>query len=265
MAAWVTLRHRWTDARAIAGRPGTVARLAGSAVLIALNWLLYIWAVVHDHVVEASLGYFINPLVNVLLGVLVLRERLSRGAVAGRGGPRRGGSGRPHREARPPALDRARARDHVRPLRPRAQDRRGRRGRGAPLGDGRYWRLSRRRVARVPRGPGTRGLRRFAPGRLRRSSSSAAWRDRRAARALRARRPLASALDARSSTSRRASSSSWPSWSSARPSRRARGDVRVHLGRALHPDLGPAPKAPARAGGGGRRQPRIGRESGASE
>jgi chloramphenicol-sensitive protein RarD len=78
MAAWATLRHRWTDARAIAGRPGTVARLAGSAVLIGLNWLLYVWAVAHDHVVEASLGYFINPLVNVLLGVLVLRERLSR-------------------------------------------------------------------------------------------------------------------------------------------------------------------------------------------
>ena len=78
VAAWVTLRGRWQDARAVASRPGTIARLAGSAVLIALNWLLYVWAVVHDHVVEASLGYFINPLVNVLLGVLVLGERLSR-------------------------------------------------------------------------------------------------------------------------------------------------------------------------------------------
>jgi chloramphenicol-sensitive protein RarD len=77
-AAWVTLRGRWKDARAVASRPGTIARLAGSAVLIAVNWLLYVWAVVHDHVVEASLGYFINPLVNVLLGVLVLGERLSR-------------------------------------------------------------------------------------------------------------------------------------------------------------------------------------------
>ena len=77
-AAWVSLRHRWTDARGVARSPGTVARLAGSAVLIALNWLIYVWAVTHDHVVEASLGYFINPLVNVLLGVLVLRERLSR-------------------------------------------------------------------------------------------------------------------------------------------------------------------------------------------
>jgi len=78
VAAWVTLRGRWKDARAVASRPGTIARLAGSAVLIAVNWLLYVWAVVHDHVVEASLGYFINPLVNVLLGVLVLGERLSR-------------------------------------------------------------------------------------------------------------------------------------------------------------------------------------------
>jgi chloramphenicol-sensitive protein RarD len=89
VVAWVTLRRRWVDARSVASSPGTIARLAGSAVLIALNWLLYIWAVAHDHVVEASLGYFINPLVNVLLGVLVLRERLSR--RSGRGGARRGG------------------------------------------------------------------------------------------------------------------------------------------------------------------------------
>jgi chloramphenicol-sensitive protein RarD len=78
MAAWVTLRGRWTDAREIASHPGTILRLGASAVLIALNWLLYVWAVIHEHVVEASLGYFINPLVNVLLGILVLRERLGR-------------------------------------------------------------------------------------------------------------------------------------------------------------------------------------------
>jgi chloramphenicol-sensitive protein RarD len=78
VAVWVTLRGRWGDARAVASRPGTILRLGGSAVLIGLNWLLYVWAVIHDHVVEASLGYFVNPLVNVLLGVLVLRERLGR-------------------------------------------------------------------------------------------------------------------------------------------------------------------------------------------
>src|SRR5690606_28022724 len=49
-----------------------------SAVLIAFNWGLYIWAVNAGHVVETSLGYFINPLVNVVLGVLVLHERLRR-------------------------------------------------------------------------------------------------------------------------------------------------------------------------------------------
>lgn len=49
-----------------------------SSVLISINWGIYIWAVTHERVVESSLGYFINPLVNVLLGVLVLHERLNR-------------------------------------------------------------------------------------------------------------------------------------------------------------------------------------------
>ena len=53
-------------------------RLMVSASLICINWLTYVWAVNHAHVIEASLGYFINPLINVLLGVLVLRERLRR-------------------------------------------------------------------------------------------------------------------------------------------------------------------------------------------
>jgi chloramphenicol-sensitive protein RarD len=78
VAAWVTLRGGWKDVRAVARRPRTLLLLAGSAVLIGLNWLLYIWAVAHDHIVEASLGYYVNPLVNVLLGVAVLRERLGR-------------------------------------------------------------------------------------------------------------------------------------------------------------------------------------------
>ncbi|SEM72144.1 chloramphenicol-sensitive protein RarD [Sphingomonas gellani] len=56
----------------------TLALLCASAALIAVNWLVYIWSVQHAHVLEASLGYFINPLVNVALGVLVLRERISR-------------------------------------------------------------------------------------------------------------------------------------------------------------------------------------------
>jgi chloramphenicol-sensitive protein RarD len=53
----------------------TLAMLTVSAALISVNWLVYVWAVQRDHVLEASLGYFLNPLVNVLLGVVILRER----------------------------------------------------------------------------------------------------------------------------------------------------------------------------------------------
>jgi chloramphenicol-sensitive protein RarD len=52
--------------------------LASSGALIGFNWSLYIWAVNAGHVVESSLGYFINPLLNVVLGVVFLHERLSR-------------------------------------------------------------------------------------------------------------------------------------------------------------------------------------------
>src|SRR3546814_4469194 len=55
--------------------------LAASVVLISSNWTFYVVAVVNDHVLETSLGYFINPLLNVVLAVVVLREHLP---VAGR-------------------------------------------------------------------------------------------------------------------------------------------------------------------------------------
>lgn len=63
---------------AAAARGRTLLLLTGSAGLIAINWLVYIWAVQNGHVLDASLGYFINPLVNVGLGVAVLGERLRR-------------------------------------------------------------------------------------------------------------------------------------------------------------------------------------------
>jgi chloramphenicol-sensitive protein RarD len=64
--------------RAALARPRVAGLLALSGVLIGANWGLYIWAVNNGHVVESSLGYFINPLLNVLLGVVLLRERLTR-------------------------------------------------------------------------------------------------------------------------------------------------------------------------------------------
>ena len=57
---------------------GTVQRLCVAGVIIALNWGAYIWGVNNGHVVETSLGYFINPLITVALGVVLLRERLRR-------------------------------------------------------------------------------------------------------------------------------------------------------------------------------------------
>jgi chloramphenicol-sensitive protein RarD len=80
-AAFVTVlllatRRHWRFLRDLARRPRTLAGITAAAVLISVNWGVYIYGVVTDHVVETSLGYFINPLVTVLLGVLVLRERL---------------------------------------------------------------------------------------------------------------------------------------------------------------------------------------------
>ncbi len=64
--------------RAALAHPQSRLRLVGSTVVISINWLVYVWAVGNGHVVDASLGYFINPLVSVLMGVALLSERLNR-------------------------------------------------------------------------------------------------------------------------------------------------------------------------------------------
>jgi chloramphenicol-sensitive protein RarD len=77
--AW---RRQWAWLGATMRRPKVLAGFAVSALLLSSNWLIYIWAVNSGRVVDASLGYFINPLVNVLLGFLLLRERLRPGQWA---------------------------------------------------------------------------------------------------------------------------------------------------------------------------------------
>lgn len=72
------LRGSLHEVRSALAQPPVAKRLVASAALISLNWLVFTWAINSDHIVEASLGYFINPLVNVVLGVVVLRERLRR-------------------------------------------------------------------------------------------------------------------------------------------------------------------------------------------
>ena len=69
MRTWAPVRAAWAD-------PRKRRLLAGAALLITANWGLYIWSVNHEHVVDASLGYFITPLLSVAMGVLILGERM---------------------------------------------------------------------------------------------------------------------------------------------------------------------------------------------
>ena len=74
----LAVTRRLGAVRAVVADRGRLVRLALAAVVIAVNWGVYIYGVTTDRVVETSLGYFINPLVTVLLGVVVLGERLRR-------------------------------------------------------------------------------------------------------------------------------------------------------------------------------------------
>ena len=69
------LRRDWKWLN-IVRQPRVFFSFALSAVLLSANWLVYIWSVTNHHVIEASLGYFINPLVNIVLGYLILKERM---------------------------------------------------------------------------------------------------------------------------------------------------------------------------------------------
>lgn len=74
----LSIRKHWKWLKPALVVPKTILPFVGSAVIIAGNWLTYIWGVNSGYIVETSLGYFINPLVNVLLGVVFLKEKLRR-------------------------------------------------------------------------------------------------------------------------------------------------------------------------------------------
>ena len=80
--ALVALRASWRWVPGVFSR-ANLPRMAAAAGLIAVNWLTYIFAVNSGHVVEGSLGYFINPLANVVFGMLIFGERLGRGGRIG--------------------------------------------------------------------------------------------------------------------------------------------------------------------------------------
>ncbi len=74
----IGVRRQWGEIRTALSDGKVMRILLASAALIAVNWFVYVWAIQTGHVYAASLGYYINPLLNVLLGTLLLGERLSR-------------------------------------------------------------------------------------------------------------------------------------------------------------------------------------------
>jgi chloramphenicol-sensitive protein RarD len=75
---WLAFKGRLDAVRSALADSKSRRRLIASTLMISINWLVYVWAVGNGHVVDASLGYFINPLVSVLMGVALLSERLNR-------------------------------------------------------------------------------------------------------------------------------------------------------------------------------------------
>jgi EamA domain-containing membrane protein RarD len=74
----LSLRRQWHQVAAVCRSGQQLLMLGVAALLIGTNWLVFLWAVANQQVVASSLGYFLTPLVNVLLGLLVLKERLNR-------------------------------------------------------------------------------------------------------------------------------------------------------------------------------------------
>jgi chloramphenicol-sensitive protein RarD len=77
VAVLLTILRRWSNVKSVLTHKKTMLSALFCSFLISGNWFIYIWAVNHGHVIEASLGYYINPLISILLGIVVLRERLA--------------------------------------------------------------------------------------------------------------------------------------------------------------------------------------------
>lgn len=74
----ISIQKRWQEVGQVARDSSNLKKLCCSGLLIGFNWFIYIWAVNSAHIVESSLGYYINPMVNVLIGFLLLGERFNR-------------------------------------------------------------------------------------------------------------------------------------------------------------------------------------------
>lgn len=76
VALIIFLTRKWDQVKVVVKQPLTRLSVLVSGFLISANWFVYIWAVNHNYVIEASLGYYINPLLSVFLGMIVLKEKL---------------------------------------------------------------------------------------------------------------------------------------------------------------------------------------------
>jgi chloramphenicol-sensitive protein RarD len=72
----ILFTKQWKEFRSVALKPNVIGMYAIAGILLSVNWLIYVWGVNSGFIVETSLGYFINPLISVLLGVIFLHERL---------------------------------------------------------------------------------------------------------------------------------------------------------------------------------------------
>ena len=78
LAAILTFNHRWGEFKVAFSSKRSIITIAAAAILISINWLVFIWAVNNNHIVESSMGYYINPLLTILLGTVVLKEKRDR-------------------------------------------------------------------------------------------------------------------------------------------------------------------------------------------
>ncbi len=148
--------RRWGWIPGLLRQPRKLGLITVAAAVITVNWGLYIWSVNAGYVVESSLGYFINPLVTIAMGVLLLKERL-RPALVDRGRHRVRGRGGAGRRLRAPAVDLPGAGVLVRHVRPGEED--GQPGRAGVAGRGDGDPVPAR--AGVPAVAGLAGLRRL--------------------------------------------------------------------------------------------------------
>jgi chloramphenicol-sensitive protein RarD len=78
---FLLIQRRWHELASVFKNPRLLLILTATAIILAGNWLIFIWAINHGHVLQSSLGYYINPLISVLLGMVILRERLRRAQI----------------------------------------------------------------------------------------------------------------------------------------------------------------------------------------